>query len=210
MIRRFSAFLALSLFTTPLFAATDSDPPRITHVRVTKAPLGKAITIRAKIEDESQVFAPSVLVRPKGKKEFDTIDMKKTKGGYEAVIPAEQVTGDLEYVIEAFDEHGNGPAREGSPEEPLIIKAFDPGSAPLPTIEPTPPPEPEVVPKDETSAEKEKDENGGGVVTKWWFWTIIGVAAAGGATAIFFATSPGKVSEVELLVNGPDPAAGLE
>lgn len=205
MIRASSALAALLILTLPNLAKADTDPPRITHVRVSKAPLGKAITIRAKIEDESQVFAPSVLVRPKGKKEFDTLDMKRTKNGYEAVIPAEQVTGDLEYLIEAFDEHGNGPAREGSPEAPLLIAAFDPATAPLPTIAPADP-KPDVVPKDEKQATK---DDGGGVHTKWWFWTLIGVAAAGGATAIYLATSPKSASEVELVVNGPDPAAGL-
>ena len=188
----------------PAADAADTDPPRISHVRVSKAPLGKAITIRAQIQDESAVFAPSVLIRPRGRREFDTLDMKKSGRDYEAIVPAEQVTGDLEYVIEAFDEHGNGPAREGSPEIPLAISVFDPTTTVVtPDVGPTDA-RPDIVPKDERPAEQD-----GGVVTKWWFWTLIGVAAAGGATAVVLATQGGTPEQVELLIGGPDPAAGL-
>lgn len=196
--------IAAQVAAFPAWAAPDTDAPRISHVRVSKAPLGKAITIRAQIQDRSAVFAPSVLIRPRGRREFDTLDMKKSGNEYEAVIAAEQVTGDLEYVIEAFDEHGNGPAREGSPESPLVISVFDPTTT---VVEPDAPPsevEPELVPKDERP--QDGDDS---VVKKWWFWTLIGVAAAGGATAVILATSGGTPDQVELVVNGPDPAAGL-
>jgi hypothetical protein len=200
-----AAFAALLLFSRSIavFAAADTKPPQITHARVTKAALGKSITIRARIEDESAVFAPSVLVRPRGKKEFDSIDMKRVGEGYEATIPAEQVTADLEYVIEAFDEHGNGPAREGSPESPLLISVFDPTKVKI-APEPEGEPKPEVVPKqDDLGAKRGQDEDG--VEKKWWFWAIIGAAAAGGATAIFLLTAPGNVDAVDVLVRGPDP-----
>ncbi len=198
------------LSLVPAIALADTSPPRITHNPIERAPVGQAIVVKCEIVDESAIFAPSLLVRAKGTKEFDTIDLKKTTSTtYEATIPAEQVTGDLEYVIEAFDEIGNGPARAGSPEAPLVIKVFDPKTAP-------PPPPPPVVPVTEAGPEvappaepPPAEGSSGGVHTKWWFWTLIGLAAAGGATAIIVvATSGGAPADVDLLISGPDPTRG--
>lgn len=192
----------------PAFAAKDKDSeaPKISHARVSRAPLGKKIVIRADIEDASGVFAPSVLVRPKGASEYDTIDMKQVGSGYEAVIPAEQVTGDLEYLIEAFDEAGNGPAREGSPEAPLAIQVFDPRKAPPPGVTTAPPP-PAVVPAGEVQAQQGAKKSG--VLGKWWFWALVGVGAAAGVTAVFLATRPSGNDFVNVQVTGPDPVGRL-
>jgi len=199
-------FLLAALAFVPQLARADTSPPRITHTPIEKAPLGAAILVKCEIVDESPIFAPSLLVRAKGTKEFDTIDLKKTTSTtYEATIPAEQVTGDLEYVIEAFDEIGNGPARAGSPEQPLPIKTYDPKSAPA-----VPPPvvvvtegDPAVVPPAEGAA-----TSSGGLHTKWWFWTLLAGAAAGGVVAVVVATSGGAPSAVDLQITGPDPTLG--
>jgi hypothetical protein len=159
-------------------AHADTDAPEIEHARVERAALGQPITIRARITDKSAIFAPSLLVRQRGKKEFDTLELKKVGDVFQAVIPAEQVTGDLEYVIEAFDEHGNGPGRAGSPEPDLGIAA---------------------TPDDDRAAA------GGGVLGKWWFWTLIGVAAVGAGVGVFLATRSGNVSAVDLEIIGPSP-----
>ncbi len=186
--------------------AADTSPPRITHVPIERAASGQALLVRCEIADDSAIFAPSLLVRGKGTKEFDTLDLKKASGDiYEATIPAEQVTGDLEYVIEAFDEIGNGPARVGSPESPLVIKVVDPSQMP-----PPPPvvvgeqPGPDVV----GAAGPETASSSGGVHTKWWFWTIIAGAAAGGAVAVFLATRSSTPDFVDLDIRGPDPTQG--
>jgi len=183
------------LLAVALLSAPEADPPVITHARISSAPLGAAIVVRAKIDDASEIFAPSVLVRPKGAKEYDTLEMRRKGDVFEATIAAEQVVANLEYFIEAFDEHGNGPSRDGSPEEPIGISLFDPTKAPPPPV---------AVVATETPAPKKDDE--GGVHTTWWFWTLVGVALAGGATAAYFiAKPPGVVDFVDISVRGPSP-----
>lgn len=209
----------LALLTTViagLFAApaahADSDAPEIEHARVERAALGQPITIRARITDKSAIFAPSLLVRQRGKKEFDTIELKKVGDVFQAVIPADQVTGDLEYVIEAFDEHGNGPGRAGSPEKPLVVRTFDassvvasppPVTVPIPTPSAAPSPEPDL--GVQTAPDDDRAAAGGSVLGKWWFWTLIGVAAVGAGVGVFLATRSGNVSAVDLEIIGPSP-----
>ena len=196
--------------------AADQAPPVITHVRVTQAPEGQALTIRARIEDASEIFAPSVYVRPKGARDYDNIAMRKVLDAYEALVPSEQVDTDLEYFIEAFDEHGNGPAREGDPDAPIVVEVYDPAKGPPGgvVVATPPPPPPKVVPPPPPligGAPPDEPEEEGGIASAWWFWTIIGVAVAGGATAgVILATRGGSpVDFVDIEVVGPDPTAGL-
>ena len=126
--------------------------------------------------------------------------MKKVEDGYEAVIPAEQVTKAVVYFIEAFDEQGNGPAREGTPEQPIRVLVYDPDEG-----APPPPPPPGVLPPPVVT-----NPSGGGIATKWWFWTIVvGVVVVGAGTAIVLSTRGGTVDEVDLNVRGPDPTSPL-
>lgn len=204
---------ALSKPKNPRRDGSDVKPPRITHVRQTHAPLGAPIAIRARIDDESEIFAPSVYVRPRGKEEFDTIPMRRVEDGYEALIPAEQVVSDLEYFIEAFDEEGNGPAREGSPERPIRIAVLARGGLPHSAEDPARAPEDgaegalAVVTANGASSGRARED--GGLLTRWWFWTIVGLAAAGGiaAGAVSLGGSPRAFVDIE--VRGPDPAGGI-
>jgi hypothetical protein len=213
MIRRLVLVALLSTFAIDAVAkpakAKDSTPPVITHVRIAEAPQGQAIVVRARIDDASEIFAPAVYVRSQGASEFVTIAMVRVRDGFEAVIPPEQVSGPLEYFIEAFDEEGNGPAREGTPEAPFAITMG--GKAPPPppigsvVAPPPPPPEGGQI----TKPVEPKDEDGG-LVTRWWFWTIIGVAVTGGIVATVLATRPGDPLDfVDIEVRGPDPTQGL-
>lgn len=208
------------LLCAPAWAA-DTEAPVITHVPVAHAPEGDALAIRARIEDASEIFAPSVYVRPAGAKEYDNIAMRKVLDAYEAIVPAEQVDADLEYFIEAFDEVGNGPAREGSPDSPLKVKIYDPAKgpptpvvttppvavAPPPPPPPVAPPPPKLVPD---PPPPEEDDDDGSIVGAWWFWTIIGVVAVAGATTgVVLATQKSPVEEVDITIVGPDPTVGL-
>lgn len=206
MTRSLLVAALLAALASPAVAA-DTSPPRITHVPIERAPSGQALMVRCEIVDDSAIFAPSLLVRGKGTKEFDTLDLKKTTGNlYEAIIPAEQVTGNLEYVIEAFDEIGNGPARVGSPETPLVIEVVDPSQMPPPApVVTTQAPGPAV---DVTAPPPATAGSSGGLHTKWWFWTLIAGAAAGGAVAVFVATRSSTPDFVDIEVLGPDPTQG--
>jgi hypothetical protein len=185
----------------------DTKPPAIRHTKVERAPLGQAIVIRAEIIDESDIFAPSVQFRPKGSKEYDSIEMRDNGAEYEAKIPAEQVNTDIEYYIEAFDSAGNGPARAGSPEEPIRVKVFDP-SKPESKSRATKPRPKDEEPDLTAEAPPAADDGSGGLLSKWWFWTIAAAVVAGGAVGIYFATK-GPVTAVDVAVRGPDPAGGL-
>jgi hypothetical protein len=215
---RAATYLAALLTLAPGAAdAADEAPPVITHVRVTQAPQGEALTIRARIEDASEVFAPSVYVRPKGARDYDNIAMRKVLDAYEAMVPAEQVDGDLQYFIEAFDEHGNGPAREGDPDKPIQVAVYDPAQGPPGgvVVATPPPPPPKVVPPPPpvigVEAPPPASEDEGGIASKWWFWTILGaVVVAGAATGVVLGTQKkDPVDFVDIVVVGPDPTAGL-
>lgn len=210
----------------------DSKPPIITHVRVTRAQLGAPIVIRAKFDDESEIFAPSVYVRAVGSTgEFESLAMRRGDDGWEATVAAEQATQNVEYFIEAFDEQGNGPAREGSPEAPIrITLSADGGGSPLvperdTTVaipvgggEKAPPADlPAVVVEDErppalveaeTESMRDRHE---GVASSWWFWTLIGLAVTGGAvaTVLVVQSQGGGPEYIDVQVLGPDPTRGL-
>ena len=158
--------------------------------------MGQELRIRATITDESGIFAPTLYVRAVGQEDFITIEMTKAGKNFEARVPGEQMGGDIEYFIEAFDELGNGPAREGSPEAPLLVPVFDPSLLP-PTL------------GDPLTAQVSEDERP--LTEKWWFWALVGVGvAAGVTTAIILASSGGGVDEVNVLVRAPDPSGVLK
>jgi hypothetical protein len=100
----------------------DKKAPKITHTPISKANAGEAIEIRATITDQSAVFGATVYYRLAGGGEFLSASLVKTTGDeYVATIPAAAVTGDVDYFLEAFDVHGNGPTLVGSQPKPLRI-----------------------------------------------------------------------------------------
>lgn len=193
-------------------AEADAEAPAITHRAVEQAVEGQALIIRARIEDPSGVFAPSVYIRVEGMDaSYVAIAMRAVDGEpgvFEAVVPAARLQGDLSYFVEAFDELGNGPARVGAPEAPLEVAVVPEAALPKPRRPPggwtsggtdvraaTPTPE---------------DDDDGGVLGSWWFWTLVGAAVVGGAAAGVVALSDGGPrDEITLDIRGPDPAAGL-
>lgn len=175
--------------------AADTSPPKIEHTRLEKAPLNQVLRVSAVITDESGVFAPTLYVRAVGQEEFVSIEMTKRGGSYQAKIPAEQMSSDVEYFIEAFDEHGNGPSREGSPEAPILLAVFDPSLVP-PSLG-----DPLVV---------QGDDDDEAITGKWWFWALLGAAVAGGVTTAIILASSGGVDDVNVIVRGPDPSGVLK
>lgn len=188
----------------------DVAPPSISHERVFEAPEGRELTISATIVDESPIFAPSVYFRRAGTSEYRLVAMNEVAlGRFEAVIPAHQVNGTLEYFIEAFDELGNGPSRAGSPDGPFSMMSYNPVTRPLPEA---------TRPKtwagggvsDPSPIDEVSPSTDGGLTSKWWFWTLVAVAAVGGGVAgayLLTRESPRDLVVVE--ITGPDPASGL-
>jgi hypothetical protein len=108
--------------------------PRVDHTPTASAARGTSVEIRALITSPAgyTIFEPAVFVRLSGLPRFTRLEMKpdpQIKGLYLAVVPAQLVTGDFDYYLEAFDDQGNGPGRSGSPESPLRVSVAAPVQA---------------------------------------------------------------------------------
>ncbi|MCA1827274.1 MAG: hypothetical protein LC689_10105 [Myxococcales bacterium] len=104
----------------------DHEPPILTHTPVITAKKGIPFTIAVNAADQSGVVGPTLYLRKKGAPASDYVSMRMSAAGppgeYALEVPAALVSVDaLEYYIEAWDEHGNGPARVGSPDNPLAV-----------------------------------------------------------------------------------------
>ena len=102
-------------------------PPAISHTAVTSATKGQPVEINARLIGETGVQGATVLFRHTGEREYRALPMGDIGDErYTATIPAQVVTGDLEYYLEAFDKFGNGPGRSGAPNVPYKIQILEP------------------------------------------------------------------------------------
>lgn len=115
-------FLAILLFAH-VASAADTSAPTIDHVPPKTATKGRRVTLSVRISDESEVFLPALHLRMDGA-DWRTADLRKKEDGSWSVQL--EVTGDLDYWIEAYDEHGNGPAKSGTQERPHHVRAEAP------------------------------------------------------------------------------------
>ena len=116
-----SFLLGVSLFLSNTAGAEDKEPPNLKHESIGEAPLYEPILFDVLIQDISGVFAPSVYYRYAGQADYRVIELTRKGANFTAQISGSEVTGDIEYFIEAFDEQGNGPSRLGSPNQPFRI-----------------------------------------------------------------------------------------
>ena len=200
-------FLAASCLVVGTASAEDSEPPTLKHESIGEAPLYEPIRFNVSIEDVSGVFAPSIYYRYVGQGEYRVVELTKREAVYTAQISGSEVTGDIEYFIEAFDEQGNGPSRLGSPNQPFRIAVGKMTPAiPLPYREKKKVlvSEDPIVPKVVMQAQKNEP-----LYEKWWFWVTMTVALAAGGTAAAWALQPVQAEQVSVRVIGPDPYGGL-
>lgn len=134
--------LSLLLFALAALApparADDTTPPVLSHTPVTKASPGP-VAISVSVTSPRKVF-PQVFWRVKGGPWKAPIDLKKAKGGhYEGTLTLGNEP--LEYYIECYDEIGNGPARVGEVDKPILLTSGTAAPAPAP-VATTPPPAP--------------------------------------------------------------------
>jgi len=207
------AALLLVLAAVPALAE-DSTPPLIRHSPIARAGKGDSVTISAQMEDESEIFAPTLYYRYPGAKSYSNVAMGRKGDSFTATV---QATADIEYWIEAYDEFGNGPTREGTPDRPHRIGVADrsaprvarepPRPPPPPPPKPPPPPEPEPQPEPVVAHPPRPPpppvplppplppEPSKPVYRQWWFWTGTGVIVAGAAVASFFVLQPAPVHQ---------------
>jgi hypothetical protein len=114
--------MLLILSSTSVLAA-DTAPPQIVHEPCETFQKGVAYEVVARFYDESPIFDPKVVFR-RGKGKWQNRRFKRQGGNdnFVALIPARFLKkGSIEYFIEAFDENGNGPARYGSTDAPVLL-----------------------------------------------------------------------------------------
>ena len=145
MHRRHAVLLAV-LFAAPAAAlADDTTPPVIHHTPIASAKKGDQVTVSAVMEDESEIFAPTLYYRYPNARGYSSMAMTRKGDSFVAAVPA---TADIDYWIEAYDEFGNGPSRDGSPEKPHHIQVVEkaakvaPAKPAITDNEPPPPPPP--------------------------------------------------------------------
>ena len=112
----------------------DDDPPTIAHTAIKSATRNHPLVFSAHISDPSGVFQPVLYLRKRGTGDYLPIKLigsKTAQGEYAVEVDAKLISVDLEYYIEAYDNAGNGPARTGSPEYPLLILLEEEKKAPI-------------------------------------------------------------------------------
>lgn len=147
--------LLLALFASASMArpaqASDFEAPVIRHTPVASATKGETVSVSARMEDASEIFAPTLYYRFAGDSDYDALAMPMRGDSYVARVEASR-TSDIEYWIEAYDEYGNGPTRDGGPGRPHRIKVTERRARPAPApavVVSAPKPEPEPVAKPE-------------------------------------------------------------
>jgi hypothetical protein len=194
-------------------ARTDTAAPVIQHTPVEGCPAAVVgappppCPVEAVITDDSGVFDPTLLVRLHGTTSFDRVPMTLVPDKpdtYVALVPPALATaGVVDYLIEAFDIQGNGPARVGSENAPLQLRPTMVTSPPTPPPTTTPPPPTTPTTTPTTPGPDDGDNTG----------LIVGIAAgvgaavvvgAGIAVAVYALRAP-AISTITVKTEAPSP-----
>lgn len=219
-------------------SAADTLMPTIVHEACLEYEEDKPFVVRARFEDESQLYDPQLVYRLRPSSRWKQTQFAKEAGSedFTATIEPNDPAGPIEYFIQVFDEHGNGPARIGSIDSPIeVLPARRP--APCQQI-----PAETAVTVTESSA---RSAAGGGdawvaggatspggptavtgtapppapgtcdgenrpLYCEPWLWAVAGsVVLTGAGVAVYFLAFRGDevaASTVTLSVTGPDPS----
>lgn len=126
-------FLLASL--VPVLAhSADTAAPVIRHSPCVSYEVGAAIEIRVEIRDDSELYDPKVLHRPRGAKRWRASVLRPglEPSIYIATFEAPARPVDVEYFVQSFDIDGNGPASFGTTTEPIRLVASE---APEPCVQ---------------------------------------------------------------------------
>ena len=105
---------------------------KISHTPLEKTPRGENVSLQARIQDPSKLFAPLVFVRKTGTSRYEAFTMQdRGRGNFRARLPASILSeGSFEYFVEAQHEEGAA-SRSGSPRKPFTCVAYDPPPQPV-------------------------------------------------------------------------------
>lgn len=179
----------------------DTTAPVVEHTPVAAHDGKGPVVISARITDDSAIYEPTLVVRMAGAATgFTRVPLVKGEGEtYSAEVPAALLSGDVEYLVEAFDENGNGPSRVGDESAPLkIVRDVPVAVGP-------------VTPPDDGSKKPppiEEESNTGLIVAGVVMGALVVVGAAAGIGFAVYALRPPQVDAVQINVTGPAPIAG--
>lgn len=178
-------------------ARKDTAPPVLEHTPLVRHDGKGPVVVQAHIVDASAIFEPTLLVRRVGGGAFMRVPLVRGDGDvFAAEVPPALLAGDVEYLVEAFDEEGNGPAQVGGEGAPLTITRDVPVTPP---IAPAPPPPLRPV---------EEDNGNGLVIAGVVVGSVILIGAAVGIGFAAYALRPPAPGAVRINVTGPAPIAG--
>lgn len=183
-------------------ARADEDAPRISHAPVERVVRGEPLAISATITDESEIFAPTLYFRSPGEEGYESVILQRNGDVYTAQIPIE---GDVQYWLEAYDEYGNGPSRDGTPGSPRLVVVVDGEASTLaeaspstvPAAQAAQPKSPEELDLEQLLAPPEDQfllpTEPRPAYKQWWFITGAGVVGAAAVGALVYALRPDDV-----------------
>lgn len=115
----------------PRSNAVDATPPTLLFEVPATLPRDTPFIVRARISDESGVFAPGVYWRNAYLTGWDSAPLVLERDDvYRADLASTAVTQGFAFYIEAYDKLGNGPTLRGSPEQPVTPALTEAGTAP--------------------------------------------------------------------------------
>ena len=126
---------ATAVAPTPEPEPIDVDVPTLLHESPATFERGQPLRLDVTALDHSGVATVTVHYRPGRAKAYASLEMvMDERGHYKAsVLPAAMAEPWLDYYVEAFDLKGNGPARLGSPEDPMRLRSYLAAAAPVTT-----------------------------------------------------------------------------
>lgn len=196
-------FGSTQAWAAPKRPKKDTAAPVVEHTPVTTHDGKGPVVISARITDDSAIFEPTLVVRAASGAGAAFMRVPLVKGeadSYSAEVPAALLAGDVEYLVEAFDENGNGPSRVGDE------------SAPLKIVRDVPPVAASVTPAADATAKSpavpEDEGNTGLIVAGVVVGAIVVVGAAAGIGFAVYALRPPQPDAVQINVTGPSPIAG--
>jgi hypothetical protein len=182
----------------------DVSAPLIEHSAITTHSGSPPVAVRATITDDSGVFEPTLVVRKVGGAyaRVPMVAVESEPGVFAADVPPELLDADLEYLIEAFDTNGNGPARAGAEDAPLVVVR----NAPLP-------PEAATLAPATTAPPPVAEEEGSATPLLIGAGVAVGLVVLAGAgvavAAMLYASREPDPTRTRVTVEGPAPVAAL-
>lgn len=114
--------LACLLLAAPAAAQVDDlDAPVITHQVDKQVPKGR-VKVDFQVTDASNLYGVLFNWRHVGESDYRQLDFPTTQPTYAAEFI---VTRDFEFFIEAYDEFGNGPGFDGTPDLPHVVRVVE-------------------------------------------------------------------------------------